>query len=154
LTSSSTRRQPRAGALERRDHKRAPEPRAAGALVDEQVLEQAVAAGPPDPVPEPQLRDPGRLVAIVRRGEQELGVRVGEEALDAASDLGVRRRGEAEMVAEPGHQAGHRREILRLRNADAGHDRSLDGRFDDPRGRLPHDQRRVGFADGRRCPGA
>src|SRR4029079_15459279 len=42
-------------ALERRGHERAPEPRAAGALVDEQVLEQAVAARTPDPQPQQKL---------------------------------------------------------------------------------------------------
>ena len=73
-----------AGALERRLDERRAQAAAPGAGLDEEVLEPAVLGGVPDAEAVAQLADPGGRGVVVRRAEQELGVRALDQPLDRA----------------------------------------------------------------------
>jgi hypothetical protein len=126
LTSSSARRQPRPGALDRGLDQRAAQARAPGGGVDVEVLEQAVAAGAPEAVAVAQLGDARRGRAGLGGGQHEVGVGVVEESGDAGAAVGVAGALEAEVVAEREHQPGDSLGFGGLGDPDGGHAVSLE----------------------------
>ena len=86
----------------------------------------AVVATGPDGVAVAQLADPVRRVA----GQQELGVRVGQQAAHAGECAARRRLGPSDPVAELHEQLGHRVGVVGVGEPGRGHAASiLSGRF-------------------------
>ena len=87
-------------------HERPAEARAARLLDDEQILEQAVEAGAPDAPAVAQLDHAARRRDRVGCADQELGVAIVEQPLDAGQERVVRRPALTEVISEGHHEAG------------------------------------------------